>query len=157
MPNKEGFSVEGKFFVVVIYRNVEFFFKIITHPQIVVSYEEINRNTTESRISASLPKTRTNPFGTTVLYSNQKSNKSPNKKITSASFLFRLAKQRIFVLLENSTRVLEHQNVGRKQSIFLNLISSCCFYIVFTKIRKICRVKKHILSDICYISSIDVF
>jgi hypothetical protein len=40
----------------------------------------------ESLISANLPKTLTNPFGTTVLYSNQKSNKSPNKKIASASF-----------------------------------------------------------------------
>lgn len=40
-----------------------------------------------SRISANLPKTRTNPFGTTVLYSNQKSNKSPNRNNAVASFL----------------------------------------------------------------------
>jgi len=38
-----------------------------------------------SLISASFPKTLTKPLGTTVLYSNQKSNKSPNKNIASAS------------------------------------------------------------------------
>src|SRR5690606_24304679 len=40
-----------------------------------------------SRSSASLPKVRTKPFGTTVLYSNQKSKRSPRRKITSASCL----------------------------------------------------------------------
>jgi hypothetical protein len=36
--------------------------------------------------SANFPSTRINPLGTTFVYSNQKSNKSPNKKIASASF-----------------------------------------------------------------------
>ena len=38
-----------------------------------------------SLISASFPNVLTKPFGTTVLYSNQKSNRSPNKKIAAAS------------------------------------------------------------------------
>ena len=36
---------------------------------------------------ASFPNTRVKPLGTTYLYSNQKSNKSPNRKIASASCL----------------------------------------------------------------------
>ena len=40
-----------------------------------------------SEISANFPNTRTKPLGTTVLYSNQKSNKSPNRYIAAASFL----------------------------------------------------------------------
>ena len=40
-----------------------------------------------SLISANFPRTLTKPLGTTVLYSNQKSNKSPNKKMAAASFL----------------------------------------------------------------------
>ena len=40
----------------------------------------------ESLISANLPRVLVKPFGTTVLYSNQKSNKSPIKKMAAASF-----------------------------------------------------------------------
>jgi hypothetical protein len=36
--------------------------------------------------SANFPKIRTNPFGTTFLYSNQKSKISPTRKISFASF-----------------------------------------------------------------------
>jgi hypothetical protein len=47
----------------------------------MISYEKIDWDSAV-RISA-LPKTRTNPLGTTVLY--PKSNKSPTRKIASAS------------------------------------------------------------------------
>ena len=39
----------------------------------------------ESVIVANLPSMRTYPLGTTVLYSNQKSNRSPTIKISAAS------------------------------------------------------------------------
>ena len=47
----------------------------------IVSNYFTNKNDLNLLISANFPKRRVNPLGTTFLYSNQKSNKSPRKKI----------------------------------------------------------------------------
>src|SRR5690625_2383149 len=46
MTDKKFFVVVGKYFSVMINGNIELFFKIISHPQIVISDKEINRNST---------------------------------------------------------------------------------------------------------------
>jgi len=70
-----------------------------------------------SRNSASFPNTLTKPLGTTVLYSNQKSNKSPNKKSASASLLMVSNQETNFCSLGKLFVELEHQNVGLRQNI----------------------------------------
>ena len=47
----------------------------------IVSNYFTNKNDLNLLISANFPKRRVKPLGTTFLYSNQKSNKSPRKKI----------------------------------------------------------------------------
>jgi hypothetical protein len=63
---------------------------------------EINGNSV-SRISASFPKTRTKPFGTTVLYSNQKSKRPIENSLHLPSP--RQAKRQIFFSEELNSAV----------------------------------------------------
>src|SRR5580765_2308494 len=53
----------------------------------------------ESVNEASLPSIRTYPFGTTVLYSNQKSNRSPTINISAASCRMESRKRTIYLSL----------------------------------------------------------
>jgi hypothetical protein len=62
---------------------------------------------------------RTNPLGTTVLYSNQ-SQTNLLLKIAAASTFISLSQATNFVLLENSA--VGAQNAGQKQSILYYLV-----------------------------------
>jgi hypothetical protein len=64
--------------------NVQFLLEIIFHPQIMIPHEEINRIIEVLLVYPNTDET----FGTTVLYSNQKSNKSPIKKKSFITFNF---------------------------------------------------------------------
>ncbi len=68
-------------------------FEIVTNPHVVITRHE-NHPNPRSVNSHNFPNTRTNPLGTTRLYSNQKSKRSPRIKTASASRKLRRATPR---------------------------------------------------------------
>jgi hypothetical protein len=89
-------------------------FKITVHPQIMVSLRKVNWDSL-SRISANLPKTRTNPLGTTVLYSNQSQTNLLLKMAAASTFYF-VEPGYKFCSLGKLNSAVGAQN-GQKQSI----------------------------------------
>jgi hypothetical protein len=89
--------------------------EIIFHPQIMIPHEEINRNTT-IKVLLVYPKHGWNLWDYGFIF--EPKNQIISQKKELRSLLISSSHATNFVLLENSTQVLVHQNADRMQNKF---------------------------------------